>query len=77
MWQKCPICNGDGFIPTSGSSTSRMCPTCKGMRIISESTGLPPWYEPALPNNERSQPDHKEHIWEEFDENGKFKLKES
>lgn len=35
-WQKCPIC--DGY----GTNSISICPTCKGERIISELTGLPP-----------------------------------
>ena len=35
-WQKCPICDGYGTYSIS------ICPTCKGERIISELTGLPP-----------------------------------
>lgn len=52
MWQKCPICNGEGsitkLIPYDGRSTvvsspiSSVCPVCKGQRIISELNGLPP-----------------------------------
>jgi hypothetical protein len=43
-WQKCPICNGTGddpFVLELPRSTWP-CPTCKGERIISELTGLPP-----------------------------------
>jgi RecJ-like exonuclease len=41
MWQKCPLCNGSGVY---GAACSIMpsCPTCRGQRIISEITGLPP-----------------------------------
>ncbi len=43
MWQKCPICNGTGVSPISGSYSSiPTCPTCQGKRIISEINGLPP-----------------------------------
>ena len=43
MWQKCPICNGTGVSPMSGTYTSiPTCPTCQGARIISEINGLPP-----------------------------------
>jgi hypothetical protein len=43
MWQKCPICNGTGVSPISGSYSSiPTCPTCNGARIISEINGLPP-----------------------------------
>ena len=43
MWQKCPICNGTGSVwfPLS-NSTSNVCTTCNGHKIISELTGLPP-----------------------------------
>lgn len=46
-YQKCPICNGTGSDPfiVTGSLTSYPCPTCKGTRIISELTGLPPVVE--------------------------------
>lgn len=45
-WQKCPVCNGEGTIciPISYAGTNPVCPTCKGARIISELTGLPPVY---------------------------------
>lgn len=44
MWQKCPICDGEGRITSNGLSSSvhQVCPVCKGARIISELTGLPP-----------------------------------
>ena len=43
MWQKCPICNGTGTLPFNGTySTTPICPTCNGSRIISEINGLPP-----------------------------------
>ena len=42
MWQKCPICNGAGVIPTSGIDPSKACPTCNGARIISSINGTPP-----------------------------------
>lgn len=44
MWQKCPICNGTGVVPSHGitSSSSTLCTVCKGAKIISEVTGLPP-----------------------------------
>jgi len=46
MWQKCPICNGEGTVPNYGVVTSlfSVCPTCNGTRIISEINGLPPAY---------------------------------
>lgn len=37
MWQKCPICNGNGFV-----EVGKTCPTCKGERIINKLTGKPP-----------------------------------
>lgn len=51
MWQKCPICNGEGKISNTGtsSSTFQTCPTCTGHRIISEVNGLPPAYTPQYP----------------------------
>jgi hypothetical protein len=46
-FQKCPICNGTGNDPfiVTGSFTSYPCPTCKGVRIIDDVTGLPPVIE--------------------------------
>ena len=43
MWQQCPNCKGSGttFYPLS-HSTSAVCTVCKGYKIISELTGLPP-----------------------------------
>lgn len=46
-FQKCPICLGTGddpFVLELPRSTWP-CPTCKGTRIISELTGLPPAVE--------------------------------
>jgi DnaJ-class molecular chaperone len=43
MWQKCPICNGTGLLPTLVDNVyNNTCPTCNGARIISELTGNPP-----------------------------------
>lgn len=44
MWQKCPICGGEGtFNQYPNQTISKIvCPTCNGTRIISEITGLPP-----------------------------------
>lgn len=46
-WQKCPICNGSGNDPfiVTGSMSYYPCPTCKGTRLISELTGIPPVVE--------------------------------
>jgi predicted patatin/cPLA2 family phospholipase len=43
-WQKCPICNGTGIEPLSGTSTNTQarCLVCDGRRIINKKTGLPP-----------------------------------
>ena len=46
-YQKCPICEGIGCIPEPYTATTVFnsnvkCPTCKGARIISSMTGLPP-----------------------------------
>jgi hypothetical protein len=46
-YQKCPICDGSGMIPEPYTATTVFnpkvkCPTCKGARIISSMTGLPP-----------------------------------
>jgi len=59
-FQKCPICNGTGNDPfiVTGSQIAYPCPTCKGTRIISELTGIPPvlpekhnLFEPVEPCN--------------------------
>lgn len=44
VWQKCPICVGSGTVPAGISITAvyDTCPTCRGLRIISNITGLPP-----------------------------------
>ena len=49
MWQKCPICNGTGKTGEKLGyySMEPNCPTCHGMRIISEINGLPPASVPA------------------------------
>lgn len=54
MWQKCPICNGEGNVSNNGlsSSTHKVCPLCKGSMIISELNGLPP----TLQSNEVGTP---------------------
>jgi hypothetical protein len=46
-FQKCPICNGSGDNPfmLELPREAYPCPTCKGARIISELTGLPPQKE--------------------------------
>lgn len=43
-FQKCPICNGTGVEPLSGTSanTQARCLVCDGRRIINKKTGLPP-----------------------------------
>jgi phage FluMu protein Com len=44
-YQKCPICDGIGMVPEPYAVTTSFhvkCPTCKGARIISSMTGLPP-----------------------------------
>jgi hypothetical protein len=47
MYQRCPICQGDGNIyPPVGYAV--ICPTCKGKRIISDVTGKPPHEEGHL-----------------------------
>lgn len=33
-YQLCPLCNGMGKTPTSGSSTFQICNVCKGAMII-------------------------------------------
>lgn len=44
MWQKCPICNGIGRVPSTGYSSSidEQCTVCQGKKIISQLNGLPP-----------------------------------
>lgn len=43
-FQKCPICDGSGVEPLSGTSanTQARCLVCDGRRIINRKTGLPP-----------------------------------
>jgi predicted patatin/cPLA2 family phospholipase len=43
-FQKCPICNGTGIEPLSGTSanTQTRCLVCDGRRIINKKTGIPP-----------------------------------
>jgi len=46
-YQKCPICDGSGYVPepytaTTAFNSNVKCPACKGARIISSMTGLPP-----------------------------------
>lgn len=45
VWQRCPICNGDGTIPYHCTTGGITCPTCYGDRIISRLTGYPRSYE--------------------------------
>ena len=50
MWQKCPICDGEGRVTSNGLSSSvhQVCPTCNGARIISELNGLPAQASPTV-----------------------------
>lgn len=42
-YQKCPCCNGTGKEYNSNfNETASICTVCKGHKIISEITGLPP-----------------------------------
>lgn len=80
MWQKCPICNGVGIDPSLHSSS--ICPTCQGMRIISEISGLPPTsippsydtnYPIGVPNdsvvaNEKKESNNYQEDWIPMDE---------
>ena len=54
MWQKCPICDGEGRVTSNGLSSSvhQVCPVCKGAKIISELNGLPPNNSIKLPSDE-------------------------
>ena len=47
MWQECPVCKGRGEVLRDGFTNSvfQTCKVCKGARIISKLTGLPPDYE--------------------------------
>lgn len=53
MWQKCPICDGEGKVTIKGLSISvhEECSVCKGAKIISELNGLPPNYSVETPSN--------------------------
>ena len=57
MWQKCPICDGEGRVTSNGLSSSvhQVCSVCKGARIISELNGLPAQSAPTVSNMERVQ----------------------
>lgn len=46
VFQKCPVCNGSGISPVPGTySGIPICPTCNGVRIISQITGMAPTIE--------------------------------
>ena len=50
MYQKCPICHGEGMVTVPNSTSPfKTCPTCKGARIISTVNGLPPASEVSDP----------------------------
>jgi DnaJ-class molecular chaperone len=60
MWQKCPICNGTGInYNTLPSLTSAVCTVCKGTKIISELTGLPPNNFEVIKNDTTKNIDYK------------------
>ena len=49
-WQKCPLCNGSGIDPTVLlCNRIPICAVCKGQKIISELTGLPPLEQMSYP----------------------------
>lgn len=53
-WEKCPICNGEGKIPnTCTSSLFSECPTCRGKRIINSLNGFPPCDNAVNDNSEQ------------------------
>jgi len=43
-WQRCPICDGVGRMPTDGTATFKTCDVCNGKKIINVATGKPPAY---------------------------------
>ena len=63
MWQKCPICNGNGTeLNSLSSSCTTKCRVCGGAGIISEINGLPPNYQkvtvlPQIELNNLKNPD--------------------
>lgn len=60
MYQKCPICNGTGVIPTPNiTSCFKTCDTCNGKKIISSTTGLPPMF-PIISNEDLRDDDNME-----------------
>ena len=65
MFQKCPICKGEGNI-NQGNDVYAICPTCNGTRILSQLTGLPPnrTIEPdvSMPVEGRISLNHKESL---------------
>jgi len=67
MWQKCPICNGTGKTGEKLGyySMEPNCPTCHGMRIISEINGLPP---ASLPSHTHTGTDFRDANMESQDE---------
>lgn len=50
-WQKCPICDGKGYI---NAYSAEDCWVCKGKCIIDEITGLPPGTEVKRPKRPNS-----------------------
>ena len=51
-WQKCPVCEGAGYVwaPISTHTTMR-CDVCGGAKIISTRTGKPPEEAHAAPRD--------------------------
>lgn len=51
MWQKCPVCNGSGSVPSALYYSGGVCGTCNGHGIISELNGAPPPFPKTITTN--------------------------